>query len=767
MSLLADLPRRTKVMALLGLTGVFVGGLGLTMGPFIRSRAVVAARQRGVDIEVGQVRIGLAAVWLKNVELRMPLMPGVRAHVDAVRIGTGWQLSITAVEVHGAQVSLKGEPDDLQRQWAAFRGTRAANLKSGSSGRERADGVDVVWRAWPGEPAQRIWGLSYEREATRERVALDTLRVQAAGSNLEVRRLRAALTRQNAPEVRSEAPGGLRELESLEADALELSVILAVPAPSGTAARAEKRPFEPDPLRGAKLRAALAEVSALAARALPDGSAMNVAGVSLLFRRGGERLNFGPSSLRVVRMGSVVELSLAPKAEASGTPLELKATLPMGSGEVQARLRGGPVSLRSLGVRDGDFGLMEVRAATLQASGDVTLAADGSSLAFSGEGVLAKLSLRRPELSSSPLSGIQLAFRARGTTTLDGAELRFADSELSVGEVRIQGSGQLSRGAGRVSAHWSGGVPLASCQAVMDATPSGLAPLISGLRMAGTFAIQSQLDFDSERPAETRVRLNVANDCQIEHIPAELSPRRFATRFVREVKGGDKHPMELESGPGTADWVPYDAISPFMEAAVLVCEDGHFPYHRGFDFEAIQNSIRDNLNQGRFVRGASTVTMQLAKNLYLGKEKTLGRKLQEAVLTQLLEQELSKRELMELYLNVIEYGPGIYGIGPAAHYYFAKMPADLSLGQALYIASILPNPEHQHFDRTGKVSAGWTRYLQRLMHIAKKIGRVSEEQLATGLSEQVAFHVADSGGVPVARDSFPDEGNDTPSELSP
>jgi len=224
--------------------------------------------------------------------------------------------------------------------------------------------------------------------------------------------------------------------------------------------------------------------------------------------------------------------------------------------------------------------------------------------------------------------------------------------------------------------------------------------------------------------------------------------------------------MEIESGLGSPDWVPYEAISPFMETAVQVCEDGHFQTHHGFDFEAIQNSIRDNLNKGRFVRGASTISMQLAKNLYLGKEKTLGRKLQEAVLTQLLEQELSKRELLELYLNVIEYAPGVYGIGPAAHYYFAKRPSDLSLGQALYIASILPNPERQHFDRDGKVSAAWTRYLQRLMHIAKKIGHINDEQLAAGLAEQVAFHVADSGPASGAP-SEPEEGSDTPTELSP
>ena len=225
--------------------------------------------------------------------------------------------------------------------------------------------------------------------------------------------------------------------------------------------------------------------------------------------------------------------------------------------------------------------------------------------------------------------------------------------------------------------------------------------------------------------------------------------------------------MEVESGPGTPDWVPYDAISPFMETAVLVCEDGHFPYHHGFDFEALENSIRDNLIKGRFARGASTISMQLAKNLYLGKEKTLGRKLQEAVLTQLLEQELSKRELLELYLNVIEYAPGVYGIGPAARHYFNKRPSELSLGQALYIASILPNPEHQHFDADGKVSLGWTNYLQRLMRIARKIGRISDEQLASGMAERVAFRVADSGAGFGGASQFMEEGSDTPSELSP
>ena len=780
MSVLADVPRRTKLVALSGIGLVLLGAAALSFLPIVRARAVSVAERRGIHLEIGQVRPGLGGIWLRNLTLRVPQVPGAAVYVAAVRVGVGWRMNVASVAVHGARIELSGEAEELQRQWAAYRTEPKAESERDGAAETRfsADGIDLVWRERPHEPAQRVWGLSYARDGARETVALDLAQWRDSGVELEARRPVATL-------LRGTGASAVRQLENLQAEGLDIDLALSAtesssaPTPTPTsapsaklnsaAARVQKgADFKPDPLRGARLRAALREFSALAARSLPDGAGLNLEGVNLHFSRGGETLHFGPSALRAVRLGPLLELSLAPKAEASGTPLEFKLTLPIDGGEVRARLRGGPVSLRSLGVRERDFGLIGVQLATLQASGDVTLAADGSSLAFSGNGVLDNVSLQRAEFSPIPLSGIHSAFRAQGTTTLDGARLVLEDSEVSLGEVRVQGSGTLTRGEHTLQTHLSGGVPLASCQAFLDATPRGLAPLISSMRMSGTFAVQAQLDFDSEHPSETRVRLNVANDCRIEQVPPELSPRRFASLWQREVRGANKQPIEIDSGPGSADWVPMDAISPFMETAVQVCEDGHFMRHRGFDFEAIQNSIKDNLIKGRFVRGGSTISMQLAKNLYLRKEKTLGRKLQEAVLTQLLEQELSKRELLELYLNVIEYAPGVYGIGPAAHHYFAKRPSDLSLGQALYIASILPNPERQHFDPDGKVSVAWTSYLQRLMRIAKKIGQISEEQLTAGLAEQVAFHVADSGAsFHASGGAFPEDGTDTPSELSP
>lgn len=771
MNVLADLPRRTKLIALLGLTSVVLGGGALSIGPVIRARAVATAAKRGVELDVGQVRLGWGAIWLKDVALRAPKMPGVSGHLTAVRVALGVRLDVSDVGVHGAEIELQGDAAELRRQWDDFRAQGAPpKNEGGAAAHYSADGVNIAWRVRAGEEPQRAWAVSYERSGDREQVELGSAQIHDAGLELAVRQLRAVLRRAALPADGTATP---RTLESLTAEGLELGWTqpdaappASAPVPTGKPSERREHHFQADPLRGGKLRAGLAEVAAFAARSLPDGSAVNIAGVSVHFRRGGDTLNFGPSALRVAHVATQIDFSLTPSAETEGTPLELRASLPIAGGDVHAELRGGPVSLRSLGVRDGDFGLRDVQSATIQATGDVTLAADGSRLAFSGNGALDRVALQRAELSALPLGGIHAAFRGRGSTTLDFGDVRVEDSELSFGDVRIEGRGTIVRAEKTVQLHGSGGVPLASCQAFLDATPSGLTPLIAGLRMSGTFAVQAAVDYDSEHASDTRVKLNVANDCHIERVPQELSPRRFATVWRREVKGADKQPMEVESGPGSPDWVPYEAISRNMEIAVQVCEDGHFMTHHGFDFEAIGNSIRDDLIKGRFVRGASTVSMQLAKNLYLGKEKTLGRKLQEAVLTQLLEQELSKQELMELYLNVIEYGPGVYGIGPAARYYFAERPSDLSLAQALYIASIFPNPERQHFDKDGRVNEAWMRYLHRLMYIAKKVGRISAEELETGLSQQVAFHVADAGAA-AAPNPYPQEGTDTPSELSP
>ncbi|HET9931703.1 MAG TPA: biosynthetic peptidoglycan transglycosylase, partial [Polyangiaceae bacterium] len=334
-------------------------------------------------------------------------------------------------------------------------------------------------------------------------------------------------------------------------------------------------------------------------------------------------------------------------------------------------------------------------------------------------------------------------------------EVKLKQAELSLGDVRLRLAGTVSRDAEHTTVNVHAEVPQAACGALLAAVPHGMAPMLEALRVEGTLSLRSKVDFDSAHVDATGINLDVSNQCRITGVPLAISPNRFRDAWWREVKGPDGLPMTIQSGPGSPDWTAYEEISPYLETAILVCEDAGFFAHRGIDYRAIENSIRMNLEAGRFLRGGSTVTMQLAKNLYLSKEKTISRKFQEAVFTHLLEQELSKHELMELYLNVIEFGPGIYGVRQAARYYFNEEPRDLSLGQALYLASILPAPDTQHFAADGHVKDGWAGYLRKLMQIARKIRRISEEELQAGLAEQVAFRKPSErvGALGVAEDA--------------
>ncbi|HEY3254886.1 MAG TPA: hypothetical protein VGJ91_13090, partial [Polyangiaceae bacterium] len=186
MSVLADLPRRTKLVALLGLGGALLGVAALSFGPIVRARAASLAERRGIQLEIAEVRLGLGGVWLRQIALRAPQLPGVTVHVAAVRVGFGWYLNVASVAVHGALIELAGEAEELQRQWTAYRGE--PQPESDGSGGElhySADGIDLVWRPRAHEPVQRVWGLSYQRDGARERIALDLAQLRGSGLALD------------------------------------------------------------------------------------------------------------------------------------------------------------------------------------------------------------------------------------------------------------------------------------------------------------------------------------------------------------------------------------------------------------------------------------------------------------------------------------------------------------------------------------------------------------------------------------------------------
>ncbi len=144
-------------------------------------------------------------------------------------------------------------------------------------------------------------------------------------------------------------------------------------------------------------------------------------------------------------------------------------------------------------------------------------------------------------------------------------------------------------------------------------------------------------------------------------------------------------------------WVPYENISVHLKRAVVAAEDAKFVEHEGFDWEALQKAYEKNLKKGKVVAGGSTISQQLAKNLFLSSRRTPWRKAQEAVITLMLEAVMSKRRILEIYLNVIEWGEGVFGAEAAARHYFGQSAQALGPVQAARLAAMVPNP--RFYDR--------------------------------------------------------------------
>lgn len=149
-------------------------------------------------------------------------------------------------------------------------------------------------------------------------------------------------------------------------------------------------------------------------------------------------------------------------------------------------------------------------------------------------------------------------------------------------------------------------------------------------------------------------------------------------------------------------WVPYNRISNNLKRALIAAEDSKFLDHEGFDWEGIQKAYEKNQKKGKIVAGGSTISQQLAKNLFLSSRKVFWRKAEEAVITVMLEKMMSKRRILEIYLNVIEWGNGVFGAEAAARHYYKTSASGLSAEQAARLASMVPNPRYYDSHRNAR-----------------------------------------------------------------
>lgn len=181
--------------------------------------------------------------------------------------------------------------------------------------------------------------------------------------------------------------------------------------------------------------------------------------------------------------------------------------------------------------------------------------------------------------------------------------------------------------------------------------------------------------------------------------------------------------------PDEPNYTRLSEISEYLQKAVILTEDSAFFSHRGFDFQEMENSLKKNIEKGRFARGGSTISQQLVKNLFLTKEKTLQRKILEALITLRMEKVLSKREILEKYLNTVQFGKDLFGVKQAAHFYFKKSPARLSVTESAFLAFLLPSPENyskSYFE--GQLTPFARKRLAQIIERLYTYNRITEDE---------------------------------------
>lgn len=212
---------------------------------------------------------------------------------------------------------------------------------------------------------------------------------------------------------------------------------------------------------------------------------------------------------------------------------------------------------------------------------------------------------------------------------------------------------------------------------------------------------------------------------------SELSARKFTRTIQVRDWQGKYHPFVV--GPKNRYWTPSSRIPPEMKWAVILAEDSNFYKHEGFDVKAIKEAIKYDLEKKSFARGASTITQQTAKNLYLSREKTITRKFKEIYLAWRMEQELTKGRIIELYLNVVELGPMVYGIGHGAQYYFGKPASALTPRECAFLASMLPGPRvaYNPYKNLGRV----LKRSNMILKLLRQKGVLSNDEYQTALAQ--------------------------------
>ncbi|QNH63417.1 transglycosylase domain-containing protein [Hymenobacter sediminicola] len=275
------------------------------------------------------------------------------------------------------------------------------------------------------------------------------------------------------------------------------------------------------------------------------------------------------------------------------------------------------------------------------------------------------------------------------------------------------------------------------------ALPEGMFNTLEGMQGSGTLTYRMHLDLDMNKVDSLEFSSGLTpKNFRITRMGAE-DLNKLNQEFIYTAYNDKGDSIKAFAvGPSNPKFVAYDDVANYLKAAIMTAEDPRFLTHKGFMEKAFVKSAIQNIKEKRFARGGSTISMQLVKNVFLTRQKTVTRKIEEALIVWLLENTklVSKERMFEVYLNIIEWGPKIYGATEAAQFYFDKQPANLNLSESLYMASIIPRPKYYQnsFNQYGEMRSS-SRYFHRLIaDLMLRKGLISEDA-RNSLSYSLSF----------------------------
>lgn len=363
----------------------------------------------------------------------------------------------------------------------------------------------------------------------------------------------------------------------------------------------------------------------------------------------------------------------------------------------------------------------------------------GESVRLSGQAQVAGLEVCHWRLSPSAVNLNDGAIDFRISVEKDAVELDSASTvrfnKLAFHPfLRAEKNGQPAEGI--FGWHFTASVnkPWFPADELFSSFPEGLFEHLDGMRVSGELAYRGFVDVDFSLLDSLKFdsRLESKDFRILQFGRSDL--RKMSGEFEYTAYEGGSPVRTFAVGPSWNHFVPLDSIPLTMQAAVLQSEDGAFFYHQGFLTDALREAMIYDLKKRKFARGGSTISMQLVKNVFLNRNKNLARKLEEALIVWVIEtgRLTSKERMYEVYLNIAEWGPMVYGICEAADYYFAKRPSALTLEESIFLASIIPRPKHfmWSFTEDGRLKdtqEGYFRLIGRRL-VAK--GVISEAEAA-------------------------------------